>query len=318
MNKLVCDVCGGAIRMQPGGQLGICSCCGLEYTVERMQEIYSGMKVSVTGSDEDVKQWKILMHKYIQNCDYQAALPVVQKILEAVPEDEETNKIYDSLQELQYFDIRNGVLAKYNGRERIVKIPEGVKEIGVDAFNGSSIEDLYLPDTLEKIDKFAFGYNDEVSRPDFREVRFESDLRKINFGKGLKYIESYAFCGCRKLTELVLPESIQTLEYKALPLDVIRLVMPLRYNGSVECILGCEKIKELEASRDFIENVKKISWKDLKRRNDYFWVSPWWIEYQKEVKKEEFISLGRCQYCGGTFKGIFNKVCSSCGKPKDY
>ena len=110
MNKLVCDVCGGAIRMQPGGQLGICSCCGLEYTVERMQEIYSGMKVSVTGSDEDVKQWKILMHKYIQNCDYQAALPVVRKILEAVPEDEEINRIYDSLQELQYFDVRNGVV----------------------------------------------------------------------------------------------------------------------------------------------------------------------------------------------------------------
>lgn len=25
-----------------------------------------------------------------------------------------------------------------------------------------------------------------------------------------------------------------------------------------------------------------------------------------------------CQHCGGTFKGIFNKICSKCGKPKDY
>ena len=25
-----------------------------------------------------------------------------------------------------------------------------------------------------------------------------------------------------------------------------------------------------------------------------------------------------CQYCGGEFKGLFKKVCSNCGKPKDY
>lgn len=25
-----------------------------------------------------------------------------------------------------------------------------------------------------------------------------------------------------------------------------------------------------------------------------------------------------CQHCGGEFKGLFNKVCSQCGKPKDY
>lgn len=29
-------------------------------------------------------------------------------------------------------------------------------------------------------------------------------------------------------------------------------------------------------------------------------------------------SQGVCQYCGGTFKGLFSKKCSSCGKPKDY
>ena len=25
-----------------------------------------------------------------------------------------------------------------------------------------------------------------------------------------------------------------------------------------------------------------------------------------------------CQHCGGTFKGLFTKKCSSCGKEKDY
>lgn len=29
-------------------------------------------------------------------------------------------------------------------------------------------------------------------------------------------------------------------------------------------------------------------------------------------------SQGLCQYCGGSFKGLFSKKCTKCGKPKDY
>lgn len=38
------------------------------------------------------------------------------------------------------------------------------------------------------------------------------------------------------------------------------------------------------------------------------------MEEEKRVRR----SNGVCQYCGGTFKGLFSKKCSSCGKPKDY
>jgi len=27
---------------------------------------------------------------------------------------------------------------------------------------------------------------------------------------------------------------------------------------------------------------------------------------------------GLCRFCGGKFKGLFKKVCSQCGKPKNY
>lgn len=37
------------------------------------------------------------------------------------------------------------------------------------------------------------------------------------------------------------------------------------------------------------------------------------------LTKENLFKLNDlCQHCGGTFKGIFSKVCSKCGKPKDY
>lgn len=35
---------------------------------------------------------------------------------------------------------------------------------------------------------------------------------------------------------------------------------------------------------------------------------------RRQYRRQE----GLCQYCGGYFKGIFKKVCASCGKPKDY
>ena len=37
-----------------------------------------------------------------------------------------------------------------------------------------------------------------------------------------------------------------------------------------------------------------------------------------EERKSRFRNMGLCQYCGGAFKGLLRKVCSSCGSPLDY
>lgn len=37
---------------------------------------------------------------------------------------------------------------------------------------------------------------------------------------------------------------------------------------------------------------------------------------KREVYEREV--MGVCRYCGGKFKGLFSKVCTSCGKKKDY
>lgn len=36
------------------------------------------------------------------------------------------------------------------------------------------------------------------------------------------------------------------------------------------------------------------------------------------IIRAKYRASGLCQYCGGTFRGLFKKVCSRCGKPKDY
>lgn len=40
--------------------------------------------------------------------------------------------------------------------------------------------------------------------------------------------------------------------------------------------------------------------------------------YKNRVKTENYRNNNLCQHCGGKFKGLFKKVCSKCGKPKDY
>ena len=44
------------------------------------------------------------------------------------------------------------------------------------------------------------------------------------------------------------------------------------------------------------------------------------IKKQEEINKqqEQYRNAGVCQYCGGSFKGLFTKTCIECGKKKDY
>ena len=42
------------------------------------------------------------------------------------------------------------------------------------------------------------------------------------------------------------------------------------------------------------------------------------LKEQEEIKMQQYRSKGVCQYCGGTFKGLFIKTCSICWKKKDY
>ena len=39
---------------------------------------------------------------------------------------------------------------------------------------------------------------------------------------------------------------------------------------------------------------------------------------EEQQKITERKAAGKCQHCGGNFKGLFEKKCAACGKPKDY
>ncbi|EJF39691.1 leucine rich repeat protein [Clostridium sp. MSTE9] len=111
------------------------------------------------------------------------------------------------------FVIQDGVLMKYNGTAKDVVIPDGVTEIGKEAFTeiryneyisagesmyrGDPITSVYIPDSVERIGANAFNTCAELVK-----VRLPSDSVIIDTG---------AFDTCVRLSEINFPKISMTI-----------------------------------------------------------------------------------------------------------
>lgn len=81
-----------------------------------------------------------------------------------------------------------------------IAIPEGVTDIGNEAFSGCNLNALTLPESLEAIESSAFRGN--------------QSLKSVNIPAKVKTIGAWAFSYCG-LTDLVIPEGVQTIDGSA-------------------------------------------------------------------------------------------------------
>lgn len=248
---LHCDVCGCKLVMNAGGNTATCEFCGMEYSMERIREKAQALQSNGATSNrqvstgEDVARLKSLLRKYMASFDYVEALKIANRMLEASPNDYETNKIYDNLQELQYFEVKNEVLVKYSGQAKNIVIPDGIKIIGDSAFEGSKIESVIIPDSVVEIGNYAF-YNSNLSQivlgqniqkigfcafegTEIKEIiipdsvievggcAFENcrSLSKVILGKGIKQIQECMFQHCVTMKEFVIPDYIVEIGYQS-------------------------------------------------------------------------------------------------------
>lgn len=199
MATLKCDICGGNIVVQPGGQLGECINCGATYSLERMREIVSGVKVSQTGTAEDVEQWRALLTRYYKAGDFAEAERIVKKILEAVPTDADAGQKYDELQVLKHMTVNNGVLMSYTGGVANLTLPNVVTAIGDKAFQHcNSLQSIVIPDSVVTIGGYAFN--------------FCLELREVTLSNSLTRIGTEAFCHCDSLQGITVPGSCTHIE----------------------------------------------------------------------------------------------------------
>ena len=57
---------------------------------------------------------------------------------------------------MEDFEIRDGVIVKYCGSDDRVTVPDGINEIGEEAFAYADVETVILPDGLRVIGESAF------------------------------------------------------------------------------------------------------------------------------------------------------------------
>ena len=88
-------------------------------------------------------------------------------------------------------------LNKYEGKDAIVVVPDGVTEIDAFAFSDTKVTAVTLPDSVETIGMYAFSDCTE--------------LKEINIPASVTSVDRYAFFKCSSLKEITWPGSVKKL-----------------------------------------------------------------------------------------------------------
>ena len=121
------------------------------------------------------------------------------------------------------FQMEGNKLLKYAGTAEVVSVPDGVKEIGEEAFAGNdNLVKVTIDGDVEKIDYRAFAdcdnlrtikVGDSVMEIDTAAFSNNKSLKNVSLGASLKKIGSGIFAGCSQLSELSLSEDNSYLSY---------------------------------------------------------------------------------------------------------
>ena len=96
------------------------------------------------------------------------------------------------------FEVRDGVLIQYTGKDKHVFLPSGITEIGKKAFCRCSMTThIYLCEGIKTIETYAFS--DCIS------------LEDVRIPDGVETIEASAFDGCKSLKTIQLPDSVKSI-----------------------------------------------------------------------------------------------------------
>lgn len=122
------------------------------------------------------------------------------------------------------FTIKDFVLVKYCGVKSDVKIPNGIKVIGKNAFEKSKVVSVVIPDSVLTIDLKAFFGCDKLTNitmsnniVEIKEDAFSCcpELNSFIIPDSIRTIENYAFYGCMKFTGITIPNQVSTIGIRA-------------------------------------------------------------------------------------------------------
>ncbi len=306
MNKVCCDFCGGNLIMQSGGSVVVCDNCGMQYSVERLQEKLRESK------------GRVVINGTVRTQDTEFV------IRGGVLERYNGNDVYVTIPDT-VIKVGTECFKECAGIKGVV-LPHGITEIGAGAFYGcKSLEKIDLPDTLVDV---GFGAFDGCS-----------SLKEITIPDSTRYLSSWAFANCSSLQVVKLPEGLVKIGSNAfegcIALETINIP------GSIETIAddddddaiggggfpSCKNLKNVILPPD-AEKIICTHYDLLRSANTplerkcrllcfAFWGTPWYKAMEEARQMELWKAEHKCRHCGHRFN-IFSGRCMHCGKPKDY
>ena len=222
MVALNCEICGGTLVAQAGGMF-VCNTCGVEYSKERVQELFQSVNcweyaenadgsltlLAYTGADPDLKELNIP-----DSIDGKPVRALGKKLcyefkkLQKVVLPEGLQKLGDAA-----FCICNSLTE--------INFPASIQEIAPDCFNEClGFEELELPATIKSIRRGAFLNCRNLRQielpPDITQLEMMTfsgcrSLESIKLPEGVKAIGDSVFCDCGSLRQVVLPEGLEKI-----------------------------------------------------------------------------------------------------------
>jgi hypothetical protein len=126
------------------------------------------------------------------------------------------------IEDIPVVEIGAGVFGDKRKITAII-IPDTVKKIGTRAFAETGITSIVIPDSVTEIGFYLFDDCEELTEIKFSDsletipdiIYFSSltALKKSNLPKNLKRIADGSFTGCRELIELIIPDTLTTVEF---------------------------------------------------------------------------------------------------------
>jgi hypothetical protein len=256
---------------------------------------------------------------------------------------------------IQPFHVDKGVLTVVSHYIVDAVIPEGVVEIGVEAFFNRHIRTVTIPDTVTRICEGAF--------------KNCSSLEKIYFGNGVRRVDPKAFEGCFALKQIHIKDVASWCKidfnlghgfdtYNSLPFlvagarlyidgqEVKHLVIPEMTSVGTGQFSGCKSIEKVTcgigvsfkgySQFGYCDNLRELRFEGSPRDTSAMGlpaICKVTSAKEEQAKKasetlssaysgvmkiiEERKAQGVCTHCGGKFT-LLTKTCKFCGKKKDY
>lgn len=136
-----------------------------------------------------------------------------------------------------YVDEEQAVLVEYEGEDTVLEIPqtaEGKPVTMIKHLDGEKLEQIVLPDSVEKLGSSAFDYLRE--------------LQSVKLSSKLTEIPDRAFMGCEKLQTLEIPESVRSIGPQAFDhsgLQRIKIPASVKTIGEL-AFANCTQLTEIE------------------------------------------------------------------------